>query len=242
MKRNEKKPQTPELRAKRISIILYIGVTLSFIVPIIFIVLMMVFGNGSMSDAGYHSKADYALMIVQCVLGLISINLPSLLAKRFKFEIPVVLYALFSIFLYCAIFLGEVRSFYYVIPYWDSILHCFSSLMLGFFGFMVITIINRNENTLFNLSPFFVAFFAFCFAVTIGSLWEIYEFTFDGLLGLNMQKFMLADGTMLVGREALRDTMKDIIVDSIGAFISSTVGYISIKHNKRNWLVPKLDK
>ena len=35
MKRNEKKPQTPELRAKRISIILYIGVTLSFIVPII---------------------------------------------------------------------------------------------------------------------------------------------------------------------------------------------------------------
>ena len=53
---------------------------------------------------------------------------------------------------------------------------------------------------------------------------------------------MLADGTMLVGREALRDTMKDIIVDSIGAFISSTVGYISIKHNKRDWLVPKLDK
>ena len=105
MKRNEKKSQTPELRAKRISIILYIGVTLSFIVPIIFIVLMMVFGNGSMSDAGYHSKADYALMIVQCVLGLISINLPSLLAKRFKFEIPVVLYALFTIFLYCAIFL-----------------------------------------------------------------------------------------------------------------------------------------
>ena len=134
MKRNEKKPQAPEPRAKRISIILYIGVTLSFIVPIIFIVLMMVFGKGSMSDAGYHSKADYALMIVQCVLGLISINLPSLLAKRFKFEIPVVLYALFTIFLYCAIFLGEVRSFYYVIPYWDSILHCFSSLMLGFFG------------------------------------------------------------------------------------------------------------
>ena len=44
------------------------------------------------------------------------------------------------------------------------------------------------------------------------------------------------------GYTPLRDTMKDIIVDSIGAFISSTVGYISIKHNKRNWLVPKLDK
>lgn len=149
MKRSEKKPRTPESRAKRISVILYIGVMLSFIVPIIFIVLMMVFDKGSMSDAGYHSKADYALMIVQCVLGIISINLPSLLAKKFKFEIPVVLYALFTIFLYCAIFLGEVRSFYYVIPYWDSILHCFSSLMLGFFGFMVITILNRNEHTIF---------------------------------------------------------------------------------------------
>ena len=67
----------------------------------------------------------------------------------------------------------------------------------------------------------FVAMFSFCFAVSIGAVWEIYEFSFDGLLGLNMQKFLLADGTPLVGRAALTDTMKDIIVDTIGALIAS---------------------
>lgn len=46
-------------------------------------------------------------------------------------------------FLYCAVFLGEVRNFYYVVPFWDVILHAFSSLMLGFFGLMVISILNR---------------------------------------------------------------------------------------------------
>lgn len=87
----------------------------------------------------------------------------------------------------------------------------------------------------FNLSPFFVALFSFCFAVTIGVFWEIYEFSFDGILGLNMQKFALENGSRLLGRAALMDTMKDLIVDSLGAFIMSVLGYISIKF-KKGWL------
>ena len=74
-----------------------------------------------------------------------------------------------------------------------------------------------------------MALFAFCFAVTIGVFWEIYEFTFDGVLQLNMQKFMLENGDKLVGRSALADTMKDLIVDCLGAFIVSFMGYISLK-------------
>ena len=88
----------------------------------------------------------------------------------------------------------------------------FSSMMTGFFGLMVVTILNRNKHVTMDLSPFFLCLFAFCFSVTLGSLWEIYEFTADGLFGLNMQKFMTAQGELLVGHEALRDTMKDIIV------------------------------
>ena len=111
--------------------------------------------------------------------------------------------------------------------------------MLGFFGFMFITILNRDEHTLMSLSPFFVSLFAFCFAVTIGAVWEIYEFTADGLMGFNMQKYTLADGTQLVGHAALADTMKDIIVDCIGALIATVIGYISLKKNKK-WIIPKL--
>ena len=83
-----------------------------------------------------------------------------------------------------------------------------------------------------NLSPFFVAFFAFCFALAAGAVWEIIEFTIDGVLGFNMQKFALQDGTRLVGRAALSDTMKDIIVDTCGALIAQAAGYLTIMKDR----------
>ncbi len=226
-------------KQQKIEVAAYVITLVSFLIPVIYLIFKIIFGKFDGAEAGYHSRADYILMIVQCLLGVLVINLPSILGKKFRFEVPPFLYVFYIFFLYCAIFLGEVRSFYYKFKWWDSFLHGTSSLMLGFFGFMVITILNRDAKALMNLSPFFVSLFAFCFAVSIGALWEIYEFTFDGLLGFNMQKFMLADGTMLKGHEALRDTMKDIITDSLGALTATIIGYIGLKKNK-TWLIPKI--
>ena len=47
-----------------------------------------------------------------------------------------------------------------------------------------------------------------------------------------MQKYMLKDGTPLIGREALNDTMEDIIVDAISALVMTIVGYIYVKKKK----------
>ena len=221
---------------------LYITVTLSFIVPIVYLILRMIFGSSaSTSEAGYHSESDYLLMLMQCILGLITIHLPSILERKFHFVLPSLLYGFYIVFLYCAIFLGEVRSFYYLVPQWDSICHFCSSTMMGFFGLMVVTILNRDQHLAVSLSPFFVCLFAFCFSVTIGSLWEIYEFLGDGLFGLNMQKFMTAQGELLVGHNALRDTMKDIIVDVLGALLASVIGMISIRRGTR-WYIPTLTR
>lgn len=217
----------------RMTRVLYVFVLFSFIIPIAFLVYrIIVTKQVGVTDADYRSVADYALMLLECVLGVVVIHIPSFLSKKFNFKIPRLLFVMYIVFLYCAIFLGEVRDFYYHVPHWDVVLHCFSSVMAGSFGFMVVAILNRDEHTAMNLSPFFVSLFAFCFAVTIGAVWEIYEFSFDGLLGLNMQKFMLENGTKLVGRAAVVDTMKDIIVDTVGALISSAVGYFSLKHEK----------
>ncbi len=199
----------------------------------------MIFGKVPQNEAGYHSNADYALMIIQCLLGLLVINIPYFLERKLKFELPMPLYGMYIVFLYCAIFLGEVRSFYYIIPFWDSILHAFSSLMMGFFGYMLITILIRNDHIVLKLSPAFAAIFAFCFALSCGAVWEIYEYVFDGLLGLNMQKFITASGELLVGHAALSDTMKDIIIDAIGALTATIIGTFAIKHD-RKWMYPKL--
>lgn len=225
----------------RLGRILYFWVNLSFLVPIVYLILRLIFGGGSSNEAGYHSDSDYLLMLMQCILGLVTIHLPSILERRLRFELPGLLYGFYIVFLYCAIFLGEVRSFYYLFPRWDSILHFFSSMMTGFFGLMVVTILNRDRHVSMNLSPLFVCLFAFCFSVTIGSLWEIYEFLGDGLFGLNMQKFMTAQGELLIGHDALRDTMKDIIVDVLGALLASVIGMISIRRGTR-WYIPTLTR
>ena len=171
-------------------------------------------------------------MLLQCIIGVLAMLLPGMLKRRLDIVIPSNMLMLYAIFLYCAIYLGEVRSFYYNVPHWDTILHTFSGAMLGALGFSVINFLNKTDRVPMNLSPVFVVFFAFCFAVTMGVVWEIYEFTADGLLGTNMQKFGTEAGIPFPGRLALMDTMKDLIVDSIGAFVISVIGYISLKYQK----------
>lgn len=231
MKRNKENDRTKSMR-KRIFII----VLLSFIVPLVFVIYKIFTAPTiALNDiSSTRVKSDYVLMFIQCLLGIFALILPSIVSKRMKLQIPSNMYIIFMIFLYCAIFLGEVRNFYYNVPHWDTILHTFSGAMLGALGFSFVSLLNKQKRIEFKLTPIFIAIFSFCFAVTLGVLWEIYEFSFDGILGLNMQKFALEDGTLLIGRDALSDTMKDIIVDCIGAGVMAFVGYISLKY-KKGW-------
>lgn len=204
-----------------------LGTLLSLALPIIYLTVKM------LREPGYDPAT--MLMLLQCLLGLIAFFLPNFLSKKWRLNIPSGMYIAFIIFLYCAIFLGEVRDFFYKIPHWDDILHFFSGMMCGALGFSVVALLNKSQEARLNMSPAFVVMFSIFFAVTIGVVWEIYEYTFDGLLGLNMQKFMLADGTQLVGHAALTDTMQDLMVDLGGATLAAMLGYFSIK-KKEPWL------
>ena len=212
-------------------------VLISFIIPLGFIIYKIVVSPSS-NDLGVSNikvKSDYVLMLIQCLLGIVAIFIPNIISKSKKISIPGSMYILYLVFLYAAIFLGEVRDFYYKVPHWDTILHTFSGAGIGALGFSVVNLLNKQEKLDINLTPLFVSIFAFCFAVTIGVFWEIYEFSFDGILGLNMQKFALSNGSNLVGRKALMDTMKDLIVDSVGSLIMCLIGYFSLKY-KKGWL------
>lgn len=209
------------------------AVLLSFILPLGYLVVRIVSYGGGTEEVRSHE--DYVLMLLQCLLGIAAIVLPLRLIRQKTLQIPRVMLVLYIVFLYCAIFLGEVRSFYYAVPQWDTILHTMSGAMLGALGFSMIAIFNNAERIPLNLSPVFIAVFAFCFALAMGAVWEIYEFTMDSVFGTNMQKYMLDNGTALIGQAALQDTMKDIIVDAIGALVMSTIGYISLKY-KKGWV------
>lgn len=207
------------------------SVLISFIAPIGYLAYRIVTTTNDVipNSEDVRVRSDYVLMLLQCLLGILAMCIPSVLRKKFRIELPNNMYYGYVIFLYAAIFLGEVQDFYYRFKYWDLILHTFSATMVGFFGFSLVDILN-NETENVNLNAFFIAFFAFCFAMTIGATWEIYEFASDNILGTNMQKYALKSGVQLQGRDALSDTMEDIIVDAIGALAASTIGYISIKY------------
>ena len=201
------------------------------ILCIIYIIFKIITSPSEIANSNEYVKvkSDYVLMLVQCLLGLVVMMIPSIIERKKAIDIPDNMEILYFIFLYLAIVLGEVRDFYYLIPHWDTILHAFSGGMLASLGFFLINILNNSKNIEYHLTPFFVALFSFCFALAAGAIWEIYEFLIDGLLSLNMQKFALADGTKLVGRAALADTMEDIIVDALSALVISIIGYSSLK-------------
>ena len=207
----------------------------TLVISAVFVIVMLISApierDSSMGE-DVRIKSDYMLMLIQCILGIFALFLPGLLEHKINIIIPSRMMIAYALFLYAAIYLGEFRDFYYVIPHWDNILHGFSGGMLGSLGFSLIVLLNKTDRV--HLSPIFVALFALCFAVSIGVIWEIYEFTVDGILGLNMQKYALRDGTPLIGRDAVADIMHDLIIDTIGAGIISVLGYISLKY-KKGW-------
>lgn len=165
------------------------------------------------------------LFIVILTLGLTFY--PTILEKEFRVYLPSFIQVIITLFIFAAQYLGEVKNFYEKFWWWDIMLHTTSGFLLGIIGFMFVYLLNKKYDVNVTLSPFFVALFAFCFAVMIGVLWEIYEFSLDRLFGYNMQKFRG------LGQDGLVDTMLDLIVDSAGALVISILGYFNIKENKQ---------
>ncbi|MCL2018759.1 MAG: hypothetical protein FWG70_03275 [Oscillospiraceae bacterium] len=207
-----------------------------FIISTVFVIIRIILAPSVVPQGedgeGVRVKADYILMFLQSLLGIAAMLLPRILKQKAGLVIPTGMILGYAVFLFCAIYLGEVRAFYYRFENWDAILHTFSGAALGALGFSFVSLLNRSEKITFELSPFFVALFAFCFALALGTLWELYEFGMDYLFGTNMQKFALETGELFVGQEALKDTMTDFIVDSLGALGMSIIGYISLRFEK----------
>ncbi len=152
--------------------------------------------------------------------------LPIALERRLQVYIPAEIELLALLFVFASLFLGEVRDYYYRYWWWDTALHAGSGFLLGIVGFLLVHILNEMERVSITLKPGFVAFFAFLFAIGIGTVWEIFEFAMDQLFGMNMQKPMLGDPS------GLTDTMWDLIVDALGALVISVLGYTYIRKDR----------
>ena len=175
----------------------------SYVVYLIWAVLALEFVV-SMFE-GRYSLAFIALATLSLSLA------PMIFADRFHIRLPVRFFAGIVLFIFGTVYLGEAFDFYEKYWWWDVLLHGGSALGFGLIGFIFVFILFEGDR--YAAPPWALSFMAFAIAVSIGVMWEIFEFAMDQTFGLNMQK------------SGLIDTMWDLIVDVIGAFVGAWAGY-----------------
>lgn len=203
-----------------------------------------------------------------CALTLILFLIPSIIEKKINIELPDALHIIILLFIFSAEILGEINEYYLKIKYWDTILHTINGFLCAAIGFSLIDILNQKEFIYVTLSPIFVALVAFSFSMTIGVVWEFFEYESDMILKTDMQKDDIISTISTVsldpdgknkatvvknitgttihtidqeGNESdieidggyldigLNDTMNDLMVNFVGAFSFSIIGWLYIK-------------
>ncbi|WP_294520229.1 hypothetical protein [uncultured Pseudoflavonifractor sp.] len=123
-----------------------------------------------------------------CLLTLLLFTIPSFIERTVKIDVPDTLEIIILLFIFAAEILGEIRAYYIQYPGWDTMLHTLNGFLCAAIGFSLVDIVNRSDRFTFSLSPVYLAVVAFCFSMTVGVLWEFFEWTMDSVFLLDMQK------------------------------------------------------
>ena len=180
-------------------------------------------------------RADYYSVFL-CMLTLLLFNIPLFVDKKMHVTLPKELEAIILLFIFSAEILGEIGSFYTHIPWWDTMLHTANGFLMAAIGFALIDILNNSPKFHITMSPMFVAFVAFCFSMTVGVVWEFFEFSMDYFTLTDMQKDrMVTDiSSVLINPSGLNDTIiiRDIASTTVTLADGSTHvidgGYLDI--------------
>lgn len=146
-----------------------------------------------------------------CLLTLILFMIPSFVERRLRIELPDTLEIVLLIFIFAAEILGEIREYYLTIPCWDTILHTVNGFIFAAVGFSVVSILNKDRKIAMQLSPFYMAIAAFCFSMTIGILWEFFEWAMDSWFGLDMQKDTVVTTLLSAKLKTLENQKPDMV-------------------------------
>ncbi len=126
--------------------------------------------------------------VYTCVLVLILFAIPSIVECRLRIDLPDTLEIIILLFIFSAEILGEIQEYYVLFPFWDDMLHTLNGFLFAAVGFSMVDILNRNKRVSLQMSPFYMAVMAFCFSMTIGVLWEFFEWAMDAFFSIDMQK------------------------------------------------------
>lgn len=172
---------------------------------------------------------------MMCILALILFTIPTIVSEKFKIGIPSLLEAIIYLFIFSTTILGEINNFYGLIPFWDTILHTLNGFICAGIGFSLVDLLNQNSKKI-HLSPMYVVLVAFCFSMTIGVLWEFFEFAADNVVKTDMQKDKIVQSisTVELNKEGknepvkIKDIEKTVIYAKDGSVTTIENGYLDI--------------
>ena len=177
--------------------------------------------------------------VFMCILTLILFMIPTIIDRKLNIKLPTVLECIIILFIFAAEILGEINGFYLKFQHWDTMLHTLNGFIMAAIGFAMIDILNQSPRLHFNMSPIFVTIVAFCFSMTIGVLWEFFEYSMDICTLTDMQKdtmLPLISSVTITGdttntATVIKDITQTVIEGTVNGVKTQTVidgGYLDI--------------
>ncbi len=158
-------------------------------------------------------RNDYESAFI-CGLTLLLFLLPTFIQHNLGIRLPTVLEILILLFIFAAEILGELQCYYLNIPFWDEILHTVNGFVCAAVGMALVDLLGGSQHEKFNLSPLYMAIVGFCFSMTIGVLWEFFEYGMDMLFLTDMQKDTILNTIATVELNPLGEN-KAIVLENI---------------------------
>lgn len=134
--------------------------------------------------------------------------------KILKYQMNNILKISLIAFIYASQCLGTALNFYDMISWWDVMLHTISGIIFFYVGIYLWDVLTK-KNTYPKANILIIVIFATLFSLSIITIWEIFEFSVDSILNENMQVARDA-----IGRDAIADTMLDMISAVIGTIVA----------------------
>lgn len=222
------------------SLTLILAVRYMLSVPIVYGLGFIVFTllTKQQDDAAYQAIDWNVRVIAASLVAMLVTFAFARLEKHHDVHLPRALLLTIMLFVVATIVLGDAYGNYGRFWWWDDVLHALSGVITGLVGFLLVYFFNARYNM--HISPQFVAVFAFSFAITMGVIWEIIEFSIDVVFGTEMQRWNMSPNEVLMGKTyqgaGLRDTMSDLIVAGAGAFAASVFAYETYKKDRKKVL------
>ena len=144
------------------------------LISIIFKMIVLVFIIKEFINKNYLIASLFLIVLITFIIGIY-------IKKKYRKHIY-----FFEYLFYLTIFVYEFNLLYKNVPFWDTGMHALTGYISVIFILLIFLNLKKKKNI--KIFPFLISFYGFCFSLSVGFVFELYEYTNDKLIFKDMQK------------------------------------------------------